>query len=161
MLNLDWNVIFQIINIIVFFLLLKKFLFKPVTDIMEKRENLIRSQMEEAEDSRKKANELKAEYQAQLEGAKEEAAAILKEAKARGEKEYELQLANAGRDAQKLIRDAQESARLEREKAVQGARGEIAALAIAAASKVAEKNIKAEDNKRFIDDFLSEAGEVQ
>lgn len=161
MLNLDWNVIFQIINIIVFFLLLKKFLFKPVTEIMEKRENLIRSQMEEAEDSRKKANELKAEYQAQLEGAKDEAAAILKDAKARGEKEYEVLLANAGRDAQKLINDAQESARIEREKAVQGAKGEIAALAIAAASKVAEKNIKAEDNKKFIDDFLSEAGEAQ
>ena len=161
MLNLDWNVIFQIINIIVFFLLLKKFLFKPVTEIMEKRENLIRSQMEEAEDSRKKANELKAEYQAQLEGVKDEAAAILKDAKARGEKEYEVLLANAGRDAQKLINDAQESARIEREKAVQGAKGEIAALAIAAASKVAEKNIKAEDNKKFIDDFLSEAGEAQ
>lgn len=161
MLNLDWNVIFQIINIIVFFLLLKKFLFKPVTDIMEKRENLIRSSMEEAEDTRKKANELKAEYQAQLDGAKDEAAAIVKEAKARGEKEYELMLANAGKDAQKLINDAQESARLEREKAVKGARGEIAALAIAAASKVAEKNIKAEDNKKLIDDFLSEAGEVQ
>lgn len=161
MLNLDWNVVFQIINIIVFFLLLKKFLFKPVTEIMEKRENLIRSQMEEAEDSRKKANELKAEYQAQLEGAKDEAAAILKDAKARGEKEYEVLLANAGRDAQKLINDAQESARIEREKAVQGAKGEIAALAIAAASKVAEKNIKAEDNKKFIDDFLSEAGEAQ
>ena len=161
MLNLDWNVVFQIINIIVFFLLLKKFLFKPVTEIMEKRENLIRSQMEEAEDSRKKANELKAEYQAQLEGARDEAAAILKDAKARGEKEYEVLLANAGRDAQKLINDAQESARIEREKAVQGAKGEIAALAIAAASKVAEKNIKAEDNKKFIDDFLSEAGEAQ
>ncbi len=161
MLNLDWNVIFQIINIIVFFLLLKKFLFKPVTEIMEKRENLIRSSMEEAEDTRKKANELKAEYQAQLDGAKDEAAAIVKEAKARGEKEYELMLANAGRDAQKLINDAQESARIEREKAVKGARGEIAALAIAAASKVAEKNIKAEDNKKLIDDFLSEAGEVQ
>lgn len=161
MLNLDWNVIFQIINIIVFFLLLKKFLFKPVTEIMEKRENLIRSSMEEAEDTRKKANELKAEYQAQLDGAKDEAAAIVKEAKARGEKEYELMLANAGRDAQKLINDAQESARIEREKAVKGARGEIAALAIAAASKVAEKNIKAEDNKKLIEDFLSEAGEVQ
>lgn len=161
MLNLDWNVIFQIINIIVFFLLLKKFLFKPITEIMEKRENLIRSSMEEAEDTRKKANELKAEYQAQLDGAKDEAAAIVKEAKARGEKEYELMLANAGRDAQKLINDAQESARIEREKAVKGARGEIAALAIAAASKVAEKNIKAEDNKKLIDDFLSEAGEVQ
>jgi len=161
MLNLDWNVIFQIINIIVFFLLLKKFLFKPVTEIMEKRENLIRSSMEEAEDTRKKANELKAEYQAQLDGAKDEAAAIVKEAKTRGEKEYELMLANAGRDAQKLINDAQESARIEREKAIKSARGEIAALAVAAASKVVEKNIKAEDNKKLIDDFLSEAGEVQ
>lgn len=139
MLNLDWNVIFQIINIIVFFLLLKKFLFKPVTEIMEKRENLIRSSMEEAEDTRKKANELKAEYQAQLDGAKDEAAAIVKEAKTRGEKEYELMLANAGRDAQKLINDAQESARIEREKAIKSARGEIAALAVAAASKVVEK----------------------
>ena len=117
--------------------------------------------MEEAEDTRKKANELKAEYQAQLDGAKDEAAAIVKEAKTRGEKEYELMLANAGRDAQKLINDAQESARIEREKVIKSARGEIAALAVAAASKVVEKNIKAEDNKKLIDDFLSEAGEVQ
>lgn len=160
MLNLDINAVFEIINIIVLFLLMKKFLFNPVNAIMEKREGLIRSSMEEAENTKNKANELKAEYENQLEGAKSEAAAIVQEARARGEREYELKLAGAAKDAQKLIKDARESATAERERVLREAKGEIASLAIAAAAKVVEKNTGAEEDKRLIDDFLTEVGEI-
>ncbi len=160
MLNLDINVVFEIINIIVLFLLMKKFLFGPVNAIMEKRERLIRQSVEEAEITRNKANELKAEYESRLEDAKSEAASIIKDAKSRGEKEYESRLADAAKEAQKLIKDAEVSAAAEKEKALRGARSEIASLALAAAAKVAQKNTGSAEDKKLIDDFLTEAGEA-
>lgn len=42
-----WNILFTIINLVVLYLLMKKFLFKPVMGIMEKRENMIRSNFKE------------------------------------------------------------------------------------------------------------------
>lgn len=160
MLNLDLNVVFELINIIVLFLLLKKFLFGPVTDIMEKRENLIRNSVEEAANTKNEANELKAEYENRLSGAKEQAANIVKEAKARGDKEYELIVSNAQKDAQRLIAEAEKSAVTEKEKALKEAKEDIASLAILAATKIVEKNTDAADDKRLIDDFLSEVGEA-
>ena len=59
MLNINLSVIYNIINIIVLFLLLRKFLFKPVTDIMEKRKSLIEEALKDADNSKNEAAELK------------------------------------------------------------------------------------------------------
>ncbi len=41
MLRIDFNLVLTIINLIVLYLILRKFLFRPVMDIMEKREKMI------------------------------------------------------------------------------------------------------------------------
>ena len=40
-LKLDWGIIWPIVNIVVFYLLLRKFLFGPVSEVMEKRKKMI------------------------------------------------------------------------------------------------------------------------
>ena len=62
------SLLFTIINLIVFYLLLKKFLFKPVMGIMEKREKMIADGLKNASDSQEEAARLKAEYEKALEG---------------------------------------------------------------------------------------------
>lgn len=47
-LKLDWGIIWPIVNIVVFYLLLRKFLFGPVSEIMEKRKKMISSDLNEA-----------------------------------------------------------------------------------------------------------------
>lgn len=158
MLSIDLNAVYNIINIIVLFLLLKKFLFKPVTEIMEKRKSLIEESLKDAQDSKNQADELKAQYENALRDAKEEAVSIVKEAKAKAQAEYDKKIDAASKDAKTIVENAGKTIDLEREKAVRSAKGEIASLALAAAAKVVEKETDAESNRKLLDDFLSEAG---
>ena len=48
MLNLDWNIVWTIVNILVLFLLLKHFLFKPITEMMESRTAEIENNLKDA-----------------------------------------------------------------------------------------------------------------
>lgn len=161
MLNIDLNVVYNIINIIVLFLLLKKFLFKPVTEIMEKRQKMIEASMKEAEDSKTQAGELKLQYENALKEAKEEAVSIVKDAKIKAEAEYERKMNDAANDARTVVENAEKAISLEKEKAVRSARSELASLALAAASKVVEKETDDESNRKLLDDFLSEAGDLK
>ena len=66
MISVDINLLFAIINIIVLFLLLRKFLIKPVRNIMEKRDEMIRSGLENARKSQSDAELMKQEYEEKL-----------------------------------------------------------------------------------------------
>ena len=99
MINLGWGLVWTIVNLIVLYLLLKKFLVSPVLGIMEKRKNLIASQLEEARMTQQKAEELKGHYEGALASAKEESAQILEEAKA-----------DARQVSQRIVKDANEQA---------------------------------------------------
>ena len=96
MLNLDWNIVWTIVNILVLFLLLKHFLFKPITEMMESRTAEIENNLKDAEDQKQKASELTAQYEEKLQGAHAEAAQIVSEARQRGQREYDAILKTAG-----------------------------------------------------------------
>ena len=81
MIQFNVSLLFTIINLIVFYLLLKKFLFKPVMGIMEKREKMIADGLKNASDSQEEAARLKAEYEKALEGAKAESIQIVDDTK--------------------------------------------------------------------------------
>ena len=63
LLRIDWNVIFTIVNLIVLYLGLRKFLIGPVTKVMDQRKQLIEGQMADARHVNEQANELKAQYE--------------------------------------------------------------------------------------------------
>ena len=64
------NLVYTIINLIVLFLLLRHFLIKPVSDIMEKRRQMIADGLQSAQDAQSDAQKMKQEYEDALKGAK-------------------------------------------------------------------------------------------
>lgn len=68
------NLVYTIINLIVLFLLLRHFLIKPVSDIMEKRRQMIADGLQSAQDAQSDAQKMKQEYEDALKGAKLESA---------------------------------------------------------------------------------------
>ena len=80
MIKVDLSLLWTIINLVVFYLLLKKFLFKPVMGIMEKREQMIADGLKNASDRQEEAESLKKEYESALSGAKEESVKIVENA---------------------------------------------------------------------------------
>ena len=103
MMSLGWSLVWTIINLIVLYLLMKKFLIGPVLGIMEKRKACIAKEMEEARVSREKAEELKLQYEKSLAMAKEESSQILESAKTDGEQVRESIVKNANNEAAKII----------------------------------------------------------
>ena len=130
MIQFNVSLLFTIINLIVFYLLLKKFLFKPVMGIMEKREKMIADGLKNASDSQEEAARLKAEYEKALEGATE-AVGILK-------------------DARKTIEN-------ERKQTMNDLQSEIAGLAMQAARKIVDDT---KGNQDIYDQFLKGAGDA-
>ena len=156
MLKFDINILWTLINLIIFFVLMKLFLIKKTLD---KRKELIEGQFKAAEDKEKKAGELQAEYQSQLSGVEDEKKAIIAEARNNAKGEYDKIVARANDDAVKIKQDAKKASELESEKARLAVKQEIAELAMQAATKVVEKEVSPETNKMLYDQFLNESSD--
>ncbi len=158
MLNLDWNIVWTIVNILVLFLLLKHFLFKPITEMMESRTAEIENNLKDAEDQKQKASELTAQYEEKLQGAHAEAAQIVSEARQRGQREYDAILKTAGQDAQNEQERARADMEREREEMLRGVQENVTELVLLTASKLSQKELDEESDRKLVDSFLSEAG---
>ncbi len=139
MLSLNvWNLLFTVINVLVLYLLMKKFLFKPVLAVLEKRKEMIASNMEEARKSQQEAESLKSDYEEKLSSAKEEAQAIVHNARELAEQERAGILEKTRIESEQMIEKAKAAILSEQEQAQQEAKEEIAKLAVLAARKIIE-----------------------
>lgn len=161
MLNLNWDIIWTFVNILVLFVLLKLFLFKPVNAMIEKRRKLIDGQLSDAAQKQKEAEAEKQAYADRLKEAHAEAAEILKKAKAEAEAQYCMILERAERDAQKKTAEAEKKIALEHEQMLKNAKSEIAAVAVMAAQKLAVKHADAEVDSALLESLIQEAGAMK
>lgn len=158
MLVLDWNIVFNMINVFVLFLLMKKFLFGPVNEIMEKRKQAIEDSFTEADKKNSEALQLKQEFETALASADDKASDIIREARQRAVEIHEKQITETKAETLRMIEEANKSIELERKKSMQDIQSEIAGIAMIAAAKVIQKNVDEKTNTQLINDFLSEAG---
>ena len=140
MLRVDINLVFTIINLLVLYLLMKKFLFGPVVAVMEKRKAMIEEQFANAAAAEKNANELKSQYEDTLKTANADADNIIQEAK--------------------TIENAEKTVVSQREKTLRGLESQIAGLAIDTAAKVIGEQAGSLDNAKLYDEFLNKAGDA-
>ena len=161
MLRLDINLLFTIINLLVLYLLMKKFLFKPVNAIIEKREEAIKKKFEEAETVRIQADELKMEYTLQLEQAAADATRVVDEAKEKAQVEYERIVKAADEEAEKRLQKAAKEIAEEKKKSLRVMEHEIEELVMTAATKVVGEKVSVEKNQKLYDDFITEMGEMK
>ncbi|MCH5201944.1 MAG: F0F1 ATP synthase subunit B [Oscillospiraceae bacterium] len=156
MLNLDpWNILFTVINLLIFFLIIKFFLLKPVRNIIDKREKLIEQEFTEAADTKKAAEDLKAEYEGNIQSAQKKAAEITADAKKTANAQRENILNQANNQARSIVEKAQKDAKLEYDKTISKLESEIAGLALAAAAKVVKENVSENDTTGY-DKFLNQ-----
>ena len=137
MLSLNgWTLFFTVLNVLVLFLGLKKFLLKPVMNVVSQREELIQNQLTNAAETKKQAEQLKDEYQAELATAHDQAEEIIVMAKKRAEAEYNNAIAKTREETEHMLSKAKADIMNEQEKAKKEAQDEITKLAIQAARKI-------------------------
>lgn len=158
MLKIDWNIIWTIVNVIVLFLFFKKFLFGPVNAMMDKRSKMIEDSLDNAKAKVQEAQALQSEYLAHLDHADMEADKIIKAARNQAEIEYNQKMKDLEEETARIKTEANKAIALERQKQLQSAQEEIAAIAILATTKIIQKNVDANTNKQMIGDFIKEVG---
>lgn len=161
MLNINfYNLVFNIINILVLFLILKKFLIGPVTAILQKREEEIKSGYQEADQAKQQAQDMKEKYEASMKNTHEEAEQILKKARENARKEEERIISEAGQKAERIVSDAMKKVDADREKALSDVRSEIAGLAMTAVAQIMGEQSSANSDAKVYDQFIAKAGEA-
>lgn len=155
-----WTALFTFCNAIITFLVLKKFLFKPVKKMIDDRQAEIDAMYADADAARRQARELEQQYQARLEDVKQEGDALLRQANARAQaREAEL-LAEARQQAAALRQSAEAQIAQEKKKAVNGMKDEIGGIAMEIASRVVERELSAQDHRALIDEFIAHVGDA-
>lgn len=157
MLRLDMNLVWNMVNLIVLYLLLKHFLIGPVMDIMNKRQAMIKESIESARGQEDRADELKRQYEEKLAASEEEGLKLLEESRERARAQYERIMKEAQADAEELLESSRRKAQADQEKALQQARGQIAGLVVAATAKIMNREAGADE--ALYDSFLAEAGD--
>jgi F-type H+-transporting ATPase subunit b len=150
--------IFAALNLLVLYLILKKILFKPVTNFMENRTRTIKESLENAETQRNEAGELRRKYEEQLKSARVEGEKIIAESRAKAEREHDTSASSARKEAEGILAQAREEIEREHEQMLKEIRGQVAGIALAAASKVIQANMDTESNRVLVDKFMNEAG---
>ena len=153
------TIIFTIVNLLVLFFILKKLLFGRINAVLEQRASLVKSEIASAEDSNRQAEKLKVQYESKLTDARHEAAKIVADAQNRAQRVYEGKMTEADADAKRLRSEAEAQIASARETMLQGARNEVASLALLAAAKVAQRSMDDAADRDLVDTFLSEVGE--
>ena len=153
-----WRVFVTICNTLITFLIVKHFLYKPLRNMLAAREQEVSDLYAKAETDRREAEAMKRDYTVSIANAKQEAADIVSGAQKRAEKRSEEILQQANTEAATLKKRAEESIEQERKKAMNELQGEIADLSVRIASKVVEREVKEDDHKRMIEDFISKVG---
>ena len=156
MLRLDINLVFTIVNIVVLYICMRLFLFKPVNKILKQRQDAVQKQFDDAKEAQDKAEALKQEYEASLTNARAESDRMMEEAKKKADAEYERVLKNADEEAAAKMQQAEEAIKVEKEKSMREMQDEIKDLVVSVASKVVGDQVSAEDSSRLYDDFIAE-----
>jgi F-type H+-transporting ATPase subunit b len=134
-----------IVNLLVLYLVLKRLLFKPVTNFMDARAKKIKDALSDAAIMKGKAEEMAALYEGLMANAEAEAERLVKEGEERARAEAKALLDKAQADAVEARRHGEEAAKLEREKALQELAADIAAFATEVAGKLVGREGSAED----------------
>lgn len=155
-----WTIIFQILNLLLLMVLFKKYLFKPVTEILEKRQAEIEGHYQEAQQAETDAKAMKADYESKMAGARQEADRVIKTATESANAMSASIVEDARTQADQIKRHAQTEIDLERRRAFDEVKGELSGIALDIASQVIEREVNEKDHEAFINEFIKNVGEA-
>lgn len=156
---IPWTLIAQICNLLIQLFLIKKFLFKPIREILAKRQAKADAEIVEATRAKEEANAIKTEYEQNMAEAKAKASDILASAQKTATVQSEQIIREANEQAVQIKAKAERDIEQEKRKAVNEIKNEIGSMAMEIAGKVIEREVSAEDHTKLIDEFINKVGD--
>ena len=138
------------------FWVLKRFAFARIQATIDERRKRIRESLEEADNARAEARRLLEEHRALIGQARGEADQILAEARRAADAQRERVKDETEADRQRRLEETKRQIEAETQRALGQIRAEVATLALVAAEKVTRRSLDADDQRRLIEDAISE-----
>ncbi|MBR5805592.1 MAG: F0F1 ATP synthase subunit B [Oscillospiraceae bacterium] len=155
-----WTMLFTWVNMLILFTVMKKFLFKPVMNILDQRDAEIKKIYDDANDANEKAVTLEKEYSEKMAQARDEAGEIIKQATLTAQKREKEIIESAHQQVAAMTRRAETQIAQERKKAYQEIKEEISDISVAIAGKMVGREITAADHEALISQFIENVGEA-
>lgn len=146
----------QIVNFLILLIVLQKWVYPRVLNMLEQRRERIKASMEEAAEAERKAALAEEEYQKRIDEARREADSIIRRATEQAEQVRQDILAKAHEEARELRQRAEDEIAAQRVQALIGMREQVADLAILAASKVIGHSLDEDGHRQLVRNFLAE-----
>ncbi len=154
-----WQILISLANLTILYVLLKKFLYKPVKNVIEGRKAAIAKYYADAEEARNSANAAREEYAAKLATAHDTADGIIHDATVLANRRGEKIVAEAQTKAEEIIRQGELEASMEKKKAMETIRRDITDVSAAMTEKLLGREMSTADHRNMIDEFLKGVGE--
>ena len=149
-----WQILISLLNLVILFLLFKRFLFKPVKEIMEKRAAEVNAGYDNASKAEAEAMGLKSSWEERMKSADDEADAIIKEAVEKADRRNEIMLYESREKAESIIRKAKSEAERSKADAQEYIKKEIVDVSTALSEQVLGREINMDDHMNLIDNFI-------
>lgn len=159
-LGLNSTLIAMIFHFLVLLLFLRLVVYKPLVNLLEKRQEFIANNVAAAEEERKQAEALRQQYLADMEKARLQAQEMIQKATKAGEEQARQIIEEAKLEAAKVKDNALIEIQREKEKAVVELRGHVATLAVLVAGKIVDEKMTADIQSGLVDEFIKEAGDL-
>jgi F-type H+-transporting ATPase subunit b len=153
--HIQWQLLAaQMVNFAIVVFVLWRFAYKPILKTLNERTSKIEKGVKDAEEAKKKLEEVSLEEKEILKKAKIEAQEILKKAEDSAKKEAENISVEAKKQTEKMIADAQKSIEQEKGKMIAEVKSEIAGLVVAATEKIIGEKMDEKKDKELIEEII-------
>ena len=154
------NILFQVANFLLFLWILHRLLFKPLVAMLERRRQRIAESLDEADNLRKQVEAERAEFQAELAGARAQAQQIREEANRAAESLRARELEQARAEADRMRAEAAAEVDANRVRVAAELRTQTADLVLGATARVLNRSIDDPEHRRLVQEAIAEvAGE--
>lgn len=153
----SWQaLVIQLVATFILFFFMAKFLFKPVRKILKQRQDYIEKNIEDSKVELLEAKDKNKEAEENIISSQKQAQEIIASARKESEDIKEKSLRETDEEISKRRLALEKEIELEKIKSNEEIRASMIDVAIAASSKVLEREISKEDNARLIEDFIKE-----
>lgn len=147
--------IWTFITFVLLLFILKKFVYKPILNFMDERENKIKETIDSVEKKKEEAVAILEKYNKQMSESKEDAKKIIDESRKIAEQKKNEIIENARQEANHLILKAKEEINNEKKAAISELHETIADISVSIASRLITRSISKDDHVQLFNDYLN------
>lgn len=153
-----FKILASTINFIIFYLILKKFVFKKTLAVMNARQADIEASINRIDEQEQQVEQLKKQYDEDVIKYKEQGKKLVESYKAKADNVYKEIIEESKKESEAIKANALKEAEKEKLKADRQMKDEVIDLSIKIAEKIIEKEIDENKHRELIDDFIAKVG---